>query len=168
MEGRPSRTWLKVLLQGFCSVLLIMWALRSIQESKSAQELREFQEKYRALGYPVTMEELKEAHAVPEGEEQLRKGFQARQDNKARMSRHVCNNLLIDVIDEDNATGTVYLTLYRHDGEEDRSHSPIDGPSLVGEYRDRFVRTAEGWRFCERVTVISFVRQQPNKEKASD
>lgn len=93
-----------------------------------------------------------------EGEDQVRKGFQARQDNKARMSRHVCNNLLVDVIDEDHATGTVYLTLYRHDGDEDRSFSPIEGPALVGEYQDRFVRTAEGWRFAERVTTASFVR----------
>ena len=95
-----------------------------------------------------------------EGERQLRKGFQARQDNRARMSRHVCNNLLVDVIDEDNATGTVYLTLYRHDGEEDRSFSPIEGPVLVGEYQDRFVRTAEGWRFAERVTTAAFVRRE--------
>jgi hypothetical protein len=76
------------------------------------------------------------------------------------MSRHVCNNLLVDVIDEDNATGTVYLTLYRHDGEEDRSFSPIEGPVLVGEYQDRFVRTAEGWRFAERVTTAAFVRRE--------
>ena len=95
-----------------------------------------------------------------DGEDQLRKGFQARQDNTARMSRHVCNNLLVDVIDEDNATGTVYLTLYRHDGEEDRSFSPIEGPVLVGEYQDRFVRTAEGWRFAERVTTAAFVRRE--------
>jgi len=93
-----------------------------------------------------------------EGERQLRKGFQARQDNKARMSRHVCSNLLVDVIDEDNATGTVYLTLYRHDGEEGRGFSPIEGPALVGEYRDRFVRTADGWRFAERVIESAFVR----------
>ena len=94
---------------------------------------------------------------VMDGQDELRKGFAARQANRARMSRHVCNNLLIDVIDEDRAEGTVYLTLYRHDGEEDRRVSPLEGPELVGEYRDRFVRTAEGWRFAERVTRVSFV-----------
>jgi hypothetical protein len=92
------------------------------------------------------------------GIEKVRKGFAARQANAARMSRHVCNNLLIDVVDEDNATGTVYLTLYRHDGEEGRHTSPLEGPVLVGEYRDRFLRTAAGWRFAERQIEVSFVR----------
>jgi hypothetical protein len=30
---------------------------------------------------------------------------------------------------------------------------------LVGEYRDRFVRTPDGWRIAERSTRIDFVRQ---------
>ena len=42
--------------------------------------------------------------------EQVRKGFARRQANVARMLRHVCNNLLLEVIDEDHAEGTVYLT----------------------------------------------------------
>lgn len=91
------------------------------------------------------------------GIDEVRSGFQARQDNAARMSRHVCNNLLVDVIDEDNAEGCVYLTLYRHDGEEGRPVSPLKGPVAVGEYRDRFRRTPQGWRFAERDTRISFV-----------
>lgn len=95
-----------------------------------------------------------------DGQDQLREGFQARQDNTARMSRHVCNNLLVDVIDEDHATGSVYLTLYRHDGKQGRVFSPLEGPAMVGEYQDRFVRTAAGWRFAERVTKASFVRQE--------
>ena len=94
---------------------------------------------------------------VMEGAEQLRKGFGARQANRARMSRHVCNNLLVDVIDADNARGTVYLTLYRYDGQEGRRVSPLGAPQLVGEYRDRFVRTSEGWRFVARELEVSFV-----------
>ena len=38
--------------------------------------------------------------------------------------------------------------------------SPLEGPALVGEYRDRFVRTAEGWRFEERRICVSFVREE--------
>ena len=94
------------------------------------------------------------------GKEELRRGFRARQQNQRRMSRHVCNNLLIDVIDADNATGCVYLTLYRHDGKEGRALSPLPGPEMVGEYRDRFVRTADGWRFADRKAAISFLRQE--------
>jgi hypothetical protein len=99
------------------------------------------------------------------GKEKLRKGFAGRQANTARMSRHVCNNLLIDVIDEDNAEGVVYLTLYRYDGEVGRKFSPMDEqPAMVGEYRDKFVRTDEGWRFSKRVIDISFIRLQPAKK----
>lgn len=94
-----------------------------------------------------------------EGIEQIRRGFARRQANTARMSRHVCNNLLVDVIDEDHAVGCVYLTLYRHDGEEGRALSPMEGqPFLAGEYRDRFVRTVDGWRFAEREIGVSFLR----------
>jgi len=83
-------------------------------------------------------------------------GFQRRQALGGRMSRHVCCNLLLDVEDADHASGIVYLTLYRHDGEPGRGVSPLAGPSLVGEYRDAFVRTADGWRFARREIVISF------------
>ena len=93
-----------------------------------------------------------------EGHDELRKGFGVRQANSARMSRHVCNNLLVDVIDEDHAEGTVYLTLYRHDGEPGRKISPLEGPVIVGEYRDEFVRTADGWRIQNRKIFTSFMR----------
>jgi len=91
------------------------------------------------------------------GEEELRKGFGARQAQTERMSRHVCNNLLIDVRDDDHAVGTVYLTLYRHDGKADRTSSPLEGPFMVGEYRDTFVRTDAGWRFATREIETSFL-----------
>jgi hypothetical protein len=93
------------------------------------------------------------------GQDQVRAGFLVRENNKARMSRHVCSNLLVDVLDEDHARGTVYLTLYRHDGKEGRSISPLDGPVMVGEYRDRFVRSAEGWRFERREVAVDFLHR---------
>ncbi len=92
------------------------------------------------------------------GQAEVKRGFAARQANAKRMSRHVCNNFLLDVIDEDHAEGTVYLTLYRHDGEPGRRTSPLEGPRMVGEYRDRFVRTSEGWRFAHREIEVSFFR----------
>ena len=73
-----------------------------------------------------------------------------------RMSRHVCTNLLIDVIDENNATGVVYVTLFRHDGDPARRVSYRGLPDVIGEYRDSFVRTAEGWRFKRREIHVSF------------
>ena len=91
-----------------------------------------------------------------EGREQLLAGFGEREANKQRMSRHVCQNFLCDVIDADNAEGVVYVTLYRHDGDPDRKVAPIQGAEMLGEYCDRFVRTDAGWRFAERNTIAAF------------
>jgi uncharacterized protein (TIGR02246 family) len=95
---------------------------------------------------------------VHQGIDKIRSAFTAREETRERMSRHVCNNGLIEVVDEDHATGVVYLTLYRHDGDEQRRVSPLEGAEMVGEYRDRFVRTAQGWRIAERSTHVSFLR----------
>jgi hypothetical protein len=99
------------------------------------------------------------AEATLEGREGIRKAMAARQANTGRMSRHVCNNLRLDIQDENSASGTVYLTLYRSDGKPDRSLAPLEGPAMVGEYRDRFVRTAQGWRISHREIVIDFLRR---------
>lgn len=99
------------------------------------------------------------AEATLEGREGIRKAMAARQANAGRMSRHVCNNLRLDIHDENSASGTVYLTLYRHDGKSGRSLAPLEGPAMVGEYRDRFVRTPEGWRISNREIVIDFLRR---------
>ena len=93
------------------------------------------------------------------GQAEIRRGFEQRQANKGRISRHVCQNFLCDVIDENTATGVVYLTLYREDGDPGRRFAKLGGPELVGEYRDRFVRTADGWRIAARETLASFVRE---------
>lgn len=91
------------------------------------------------------------------GRDALRKGFQARQDMVERMSRHVCTNALIDVLDRNTAKGVVYLTLYRHDGMPGRATSPTQPPAMIGEYRDEFKRTAAGWRIHRRELVYFFV-----------
>ncbi len=55
---------------------------------------------------------------------------------------------------------SVYLTLYRHDGKEGRRLSPLEGPAMVGEYRDHFLRTPEGWRISRREIEVSFLREE--------
>lgn len=100
------------------------------------------------------------AQVTLSGQEKIREAMVQRQANAARMSRHVCNNFLIEVLDEDHAEATVYLTLYRHDGEEGRSFSPLSGPLMVGEYRDRFLRTASGWRIAHREIEVDFLRRE--------
>ena len=100
------------------------------------------------------------------GREAIAKGFSRRQGAARRMSRHVCNNLLVDIVDENNATGFVYLTLFRHDGEPGRSVSPSDVPDIIGENRDTFVRTAEGWRFKRREIHVSFSKAAASAKSA--
>jgi len=93
------------------------------------------------------------------GRAEIARGFQRRQDNTGRMSRHVCSNPLIEVIDKGRARGVVYLTLHRDDGPVGRRSSPMNLPEVVGEYRDTFALTHEGWRFSRRDVVADFVRR---------
>jgi hypothetical protein len=78
----------------------------------------------------------------------------------ALRSRHILTNIYINVIDEDHAEGLSYLTLYRHTGDglegDDQGPRTIPGPSAVGHYEDKFVRTEEGWRFASRVLHFAF------------
>lgn len=45
-----------------------------------------------------------------------------------------------------------------HDGNGEGPVCLLDGPKMLGEYRDRYVRTAPGWRFAERKVSVTFFR----------
>lgn len=77
-----------------------------------------------------------------EGRAAILAAFKAR---PARTTRHVCSNVVIDVDNENSARGTSAMLLFT--GE---------GAPLVGSFHDRFVRTAEGWRFAERRGSLIF------------
>ena len=100
------------------------------------------------------------AEVTMDGREAIQKAMAVREANAARMSRHVCNNFMLNIIDADHAEGTVYLTLYRYDGKEGRALSPLEGPVMVGEYRDQFVRTEDGWRISRREIEVDFLRRE--------
>jgi len=76
------------------------------------------------------------------GRDAILAAFRAR---PARTTRHVCANVVVEVIDADHATGESAMLLFTGAG------API-----VGGFRDRFVRTAEGWRFAERLGSVTF------------
>ncbi|MBL7176621.1 MAG: nuclear transport factor 2 family protein [Desulfobacteraceae bacterium] len=92
------------------------------------------------------------------GHENLTKAMAMRSDSLR--SRHVLTNIYTNVIDEDHAEGISYLTLYRHEGGDHRSDDEgpreITGPAAIGHYRDKFIRTDEGWRFASRVLYFAF------------
>jgi SnoaL-like domain len=62
--------------------------------------------------------------------------FQARPPRK---TRHACSNVVIDVEDLASARGTSAMVLFTE-----------GGVPLAGSFHDRFVLTADGWRFAER------------------
>jgi hypothetical protein len=75
----------------------------------------------------------------------------------ARATKHICANIVVEVESETEASAISNILLFAGTNAEDGG-LPIrnDGPPLVGEYRDRFVKTTEGWRFAERRGTLSF------------
>jgi hypothetical protein len=78
----------------------------------------------------------------------------------SRTNRHVCSNLLIDVIDENTAKGIAYVTIYRFDANDDtpRTRMPFEGPYVVGYYDDRYTRVGDQWKFTSRAISATFMR----------
>ena len=75
-------------------------------------------------------------------------------------SRHVITNVFVEVLNEREARGISYLTLYRHVGPESLKGepAPLDGPAGVGHYEDRYEKTEEGWKFRRRKLHFAFRR----------
>jgi SnoaL-like domain len=97
-----------------------------------------------------------------EGHAAIRAWFRKRQEMTQRTSRHVLSNHLIDIRDRDHASGTVYFVLYRHDGDPAQAVRPLDRqPAIVGEYRDEYVRTPQGWRIRTRRAMTTFAQTHP-------
>jgi ketosteroid isomerase-like protein len=84
------------------------------------------------------------------GREAIRAALAARP--AARLTRHLCTNIEIDVLDAEHARGFCYLVLYAGDASQQGSVAgrPADAAQRVGEYRDTFMRTSEGWRIDSR------------------
>ena len=80
--------------------------------------------------------------APTQGRAAILAAFKAR---PARVTRHVCSNVVIDVDSETTARGVSAMLLF----------TGAAGP-LVGSFHDRFVRTADGWRFAERRGSLLF------------
>lgn len=77
-----------------------------------------------------------------EGRDAILAAFQSR---PARTTRHVCSNVVIDVINDASAAGESAMLLFTG-----------DGAPKVGSFHDRFVRTDAGWRFAERRGSLTF------------
>jgi ketosteroid isomerase-like protein len=76
-----------------------------------------------------------------EGQGAILAAFKSR---PARTTRHICANIRVDV-DGSSATATSQILLF----------TGHDAPK-VGSYADKFIRTADGWRFAERRGSLDF------------
>ncbi|HEY0963583.1 MAG TPA: nuclear transport factor 2 family protein [Pseudomonadales bacterium] len=63
--------------------------------------------------------------------------------------QHQINNCVVDVQSPTEAMGICVLSFLMAPGI-DQPLPRIGGPIHFGEFRDRFLLTAEGWRFAER------------------
>ena len=92
-----------------------------------------------------------------EGAEQIG-AFFGRDKGHAK-SRHVSSNMAITVISDIEAEGLSYFTLYRYTEEKPRVPDLEDQPVILGEYRDSYRCTADGWRIARRQADVGFVRR---------
>lgn len=67
----------------------------------------------------------------------------------ALLIRHIVTNVQIDVISTDQAQG-FSLVLWLSAEHSDAPLPLTAGPMQIGEFRDIYLRTAEGWKFRER------------------
>jgi len=88
------------------------------------------------------------------GREAILSAFKSR---PARASRHACSNIVVDVESETQASAFSVILLFQGEASADGG-LPVRDPKgpLVGWFKDRFVKTADGWRFAERRGGLDF------------
>lgn len=74
-----------------------------------------------------------------------------------RVTRHVSSNIVIDVLDLDNAVGKAYCLVFGYRGElPPGAEAPLGAPDSLILHEADFVRVAEGWRFARFHIGLSF------------
>jgi hypothetical protein len=81
------------------------------------------------------------------GREAIRTSYESR---PPRTSRHLITSIFVDVLSADEAACRSAMLLYTAPVGEMAASSP----ALIGGFRDRLVRVAEGWRFSERIGFL--------------
>ncbi len=72
------------------------------------------------------------------------------------MTRHLMSTIRITPIDANRATGISYATIYAA-ARPDSGPAVVPGFTVIGNYVDEFVRTAQGWRIQSRVLEEAFL-----------
>ncbi|WP_126173138.1 nuclear transport factor 2 family protein [Altericroceibacterium xinjiangense] len=88
------------------------------------------------------------------GREAILASFKAR---PPRAQRHVIANVVVDVEDADSARAFSVILLFQGEAAAEGELPAMSANSpLVGTFRDRIVRTNEGWQFAERIGGLDF------------
>ncbi|ONH60422.1 hypothetical protein CcI49_11350 [Frankia sp. CcI49] len=77
-----------------------------------------------------------------------------------QVERHVMTTMRVTQRSATRCDAVSYVMIFR----SDRGSVPpavVAGPSAVGEFHDRFLLTAEGWKFTHRSSESVFVIQPP-------
>ena len=83
-----------------------------------------------------------------QGHDGLRQSLNSRP--RDRITRHVCANEVIDVIDGDNAKGKAYCVVWGHRGPlSETGEGRLDVPDSLILYTAEFRRTPAGWRIAK-------------------
>ena len=65
--------------------------------------------------------------------------------------RHIMTNTVVDAVDDSHARGLCYLMAFNSAAPADAHGArPMEMATTLGEYKDTFVKTKDGWRFQSR------------------
>jgi hypothetical protein len=99
--------------------------------------------------------------ALPEmvltGRSEIARTFAEREALTDLRTVHLCTNLDVEVLDEQNAQGWVYLCLFRR-WREPGSKAPVSttAPALVAAYEDTYAWTDDRWLIRSRTQHVAF------------
>jgi 3-phenylpropionate/cinnamic acid dioxygenase small subunit len=75
-------------------------------------------------------------------------------------TRHVISNMRTTVENDGSVVVESYVTVYRHDfAGQPALPAPLDGPDVVGRYRDVLVNEEGTWKLSMRESIVEFKRQ---------
>ena len=90
------------------------------------------------------------------GRETILAAFESRPKN--RITRHICTNIIVDTVNESSATGNIYVNLITANTANEAENFGLnaDPAQFMGEFRDSYTLTTEGWRVEQRLGNIVF------------
>jgi hypothetical protein len=73
--------------------------------------------------------------------------------------RHVISNMRSTFVDDNSIVIDSYVTVYRHDFvDQPALPAPLNGPDVVGRYRDVLVNSEGTWKLSVRESIVEFKR----------